>query len=91
MLHVHEKHQLFEWNPPFFLFSIIDGFLFVEELLAHPQFRAYSVEDVERVVATNDKQRYKLRRHPEDGRLQIRASQGHSIQVNGVEKPQMVQ
>lgn len=76
--------------PPPFFFSIIDGFLFVEELLAHPQFRVYSVEDVERVVATNDKQRYKLRPHPEDGRLQIRASQGHSIQVNGVEKPQMV-
>lgn len=63
----------------------------MEELLAHPQFRAYSVEDVERVVATNDKQRFKLHPHPEDGRLQIRASQGHSIQVNGVEKPQMVQ
>uniref|UniRef100_UPI003AAACDEF tRNA 2'-phosphotransferase 1-like n=1 Tax=Centroberyx gerrardi TaxID=166262 RepID=UPI003AAACDEF len=32
-----------------------DGFLFVEDLLAHPQFRSYSLEDVERVVATNDK------------------------------------
>lgn len=71
----------------YIFFSIIDGFLFVEELLTHPQFRAYSVEDVERVVATNDKQRFKLRPHTEDGRLQIRASQGHSIQVNGVEKP----
>ncbi|XP_035809517.1 tRNA 2'-phosphotransferase 1 isoform X1 [Amphiprion ocellaris] len=58
-----------------------DGFLFVEELLAHPQFRSYSVEDIERVVATNDKQRFKLRSHPEDGRLQIRANQGHSVQV----------
>lgn len=73
--------------------SIKDGFLFVEELLAHPQFCSYSVEDVERVVVTNDKQRFKLRPHPEDGRLQIRASQGHSIQVqrcgktaNGAEK-----
>ncbi|XP_008302590.1 tRNA 2'-phosphotransferase 1 [Stegastes partitus] len=58
-----------------------DGFLFVEELLTHPQFRLYSVEDIERVVATNDKQRFKLRSHPEDGRLQIRANQGHSVQV----------
>ncbi|CAN9515062.1 unnamed protein product [Ophioblennius macclurei] len=62
-----------------------DGFLFVEELLAHPQFRSYSVEDVERVVATNDKQRFKLRSHPGDGRLQIRANQGHSVQVLDLE------
>ncbi|KAM7000831.1 tRNA 2'-phosphotransferase 1 [Tautogolabrus adspersus] len=62
-----------------------DGFLFVDELLANPQFRSYSVEDVQRVVATNDKQRFKLRPHPEDGRLQIRASQGHSVQVVDLE------
>ncbi|KAM9376396.1 tRNA 2'-phosphotransferase 1 [Pholidichthys leucotaenia] len=62
-----------------------DGFLFVEELLAHPQFRSYSLEDVERVVASNDKQRFKLRSHPEDGRLQIRANQGHSVQVTDLE------
>lgn len=58
-----------------------DGFLLVEELLAHPQFRSYSVGDVERVVAANDKQRFKIRPHPDDGRLQIRANQGHSVQV----------
>ncbi|XP_068571055.1 tRNA 2'-phosphotransferase 1 [Cebidichthys violaceus] len=62
-----------------------DGFMFVEELLAHPQFRSYSLEDVERVVATNEKQRFKLCPHPEDGRLQIRASQGHSLQVTDLE------
>ncbi|KAM3867134.1 tRNA 2'-phosphotransferase 1 [Diretmus argenteus] len=62
-----------------------DGFLFVEDLLAHPQFRSYSSEDVERVVATNDKQRFKLRPHPDDGRLQIRANQGHSVQVVDLE------
>ncbi|KAF7667599.1 hypothetical protein LDENG_00053570 [Lucifuga dentata] len=62
-----------------------DGFVFVEELLAHQQFRSYSLEDVERVVATNDKQRFKLRPHPEDGRLQIRANQGHSMQVMDLE------
>uniref|UniRef100_A0A3P9LB38 2'-phosphotransferase n=1 Tax=Oryzias latipes TaxID=8090 RepID=A0A3P9LB38_ORYLA len=62
-----------------------DGFLFVEDLLAHPQFCSYTVEDVERVVATNDKQRFKLRSHPKNGRLQIRANQGHSIQVADLE------
>ncbi|KAK2849018.1 hypothetical protein Q5P01_008852 [Channa striata] len=62
-----------------------DGFILVEELLAHPQFQSYSLEDIERVVATNDKQRFKLRSHPEDGRLQIRANQGHSVQVTDLE------
>ncbi|KAL6117372.1 trpt1 [Pungitius sinensis] len=68
-----------------------DGFMFVEELLAHPQFRAYSLEDVERIVATNDKKRFKLSAHPEDGRLRIRASQGHSLPVTDLElKPVLV-
>nr|XP_040031353.1 tRNA 2'-phosphotransferase 1 isoform X1 [Gasterosteus aculeatus aculeatus] len=62
-----------------------DGFMFVEELLAHPQFRAYSLKDVERIVATNDKKRFKLSAHPEDGRLLIRASQGHSLPVMDLE------
>ncbi|XP_047209560.1 tRNA 2'-phosphotransferase 1 isoform X2 [Girardinichthys multiradiatus] len=62
-----------------------DGFLFVEDLLAHQQFHLYTLEDIERVVATNDKQRFKLRSHPEDGRLQIRANQGHSVQVIDLE------
>lgn len=67
-----------------------DGFLFVEDLLAHLQFRSYSLEDIERVVATNDKQRFKLRSHPEDGRLQIRANQGHSVQVADLELKRLV-
>lgn len=62
-----------------------DGFVFVEELLAHQQFRSFSLEDVERVVASNDKQRFKLCKHPEDDRLQIRANQGHSVQVTDLE------
>lgn len=65
----------------FVYFISTDGFLFVEDLLAHPQFHSYTLEDVERVVATNDKQRFKLRSHPDNGRLEIRANQGHSIQV----------
>ncbi|XP_056144637.1 tRNA 2'-phosphotransferase 1 [Lampris incognitus] len=62
-----------------------DGFLSVEDLLTHQQFRSYSLEDMERVVATNDKQRFKLRPHPQDGRLQIRANQGHTVQVMDLE------
>ncbi|XP_061692115.1 tRNA 2'-phosphotransferase 1 isoform X2 [Syngnathoides biaculeatus] len=62
-----------------------DGYLFVEDILAHPQFHSYKLDDVERVVATNDKQRFKIRAHPEDGRMQIRANQGHTLQVKDLE------
>ncbi|KAI4904172.1 hypothetical protein NFI96_013828 [Prochilodus magdalenae] len=62
-----------------------DGFIFVDELLAHQQFSSFSLEDLERVVATNDKQRFKLQKHPENGRLQIRANQGHSVQVEDLD------
>ncbi|KAK1804433.1 hypothetical protein P4O66_020449 [Electrophorus voltai] len=62
-----------------------DGFIFVDELLRHQQFRSFSLEDLERVVTTNDKRRFKLQNHPESGRLQIRANQGHSVQVEDLE------
>uniref|UniRef100_A0A3B3ZNE1 2'-phosphotransferase n=1 Tax=Periophthalmus magnuspinnatus TaxID=409849 RepID=A0A3B3ZNE1_9GOBI len=62
-----------------------DGFLFVEDLLAHPQFRSWCLDDVKRVVESNDKQRFKLQPHAENGRLQIRANQGHSLQVKDLE------
>lgn len=62
-----------------------DGFIFLEDLLAHPQFRSYTVDDIKRVVETNDKQRFKLQPHLETGRLQIRANQGHSVMVENLE------
>lgn len=62
-----------------------DGFIPLDDLLAHPQFRSYSVDDVKRVVETNEKQRFKLQAHPENGCLQIRANQGHSLQVEDLE------
>ncbi|XP_016894922.1 tRNA 2'-phosphotransferase 1 [Cynoglossus semilaevis] len=68
-----------------------DGFVSVDELLAHPQFRSYSLEDIKRVVATNDKQRFKLYPNPENGLLQIRANQGHSVLVKNLElKPVLI-
>ncbi|KAJ0002892.1 hypothetical protein NQD34_008041, partial [Periophthalmus magnuspinnatus] len=65
--------------------SFSDGFLYVEDLLAHPQFRSWCLDDVKRVVESNDKQRFKLQPHAENGRLQIRANQGHSLQVKDLE------
>ncbi|KAG6939512.1 tRNA phosphotransferase 1, partial [Chelydra serpentina] len=57
-----------------------DGFVDVAALLGLPRFEGVSVADVRYVVETNEKCRFALRPHPSDGRLQIRANQGHSLQ-----------
>ncbi|XP_067877622.1 tRNA 2'-phosphotransferase 1 isoform X2 [Heterodontus francisci] len=62
-----------------------DGFLNVDEILQHPHYKRYSEQDIQRVVETNSKQRFTLRLHPETGMLQIRANQGHTLQVAELE------
>ncbi|XP_069750286.1 tRNA 2'-phosphotransferase 1 isoform X2 [Narcine bancroftii] len=62
-----------------------DGFLEVEAILKHPHYTQYTEQDVRRVVDTNTKQRFTLRTHPESGALQIRANQGHTLQVEDLE------
>ncbi|XP_067400128.1 tRNA 2'-phosphotransferase 1 isoform X2 [Emydura macquarii macquarii] len=59
-----------------------DGFVDVAALLSLPRFAGVSVADVRHVVETNEKRRFALRPHPIDGRLQIRANQGHSLRVS---------
>lgn len=62
-----------------------DGFVPLGALLQLPQFRAFSAEDVQRVVDTNGKQRFTLQPGgPGTGPL-IRANQGHSLQVPELE------
>ncbi|XP_034954392.1 tRNA 2'-phosphotransferase 1 isoform X2 [Zootoca vivipara] len=63
----------------------LDGFVDVAEVLHLPQFKAWTLEDVQHVVETNEKQRFALRPHPSSGQLQIRANQGHSLQVSELE------
>ncbi|XP_072102161.1 tRNA 2'-phosphotransferase 1-like isoform X4 [Mobula birostris] len=62
-----------------------DGFLPVDAILRHPQFRRYTVQDVQRVVDTNDKRRFTLHTDPATGSLKIRANQGHTLQVEELE------
>ena len=57
------------------------GFVFVDDLLKLRQFQRYSEEDIKRVVANNDKKRFALRNDPSTNRLQIRANQGHTMEV----------
>jgi 2'-phosphotransferase len=53
------------------------GFAEVDELLKNKQFENYTLEDIQRVVDTNDKKRFVL--ELDGGRLKIRACQGHSL------------
>lgn len=57
------------------------GFVDVPLILGLPRFSMYSVDDIRNVVKTNDKQRYALREDPITGVLQIRANQGHTVEV----------
>ncbi|XP_077143720.1 tRNA 2'-phosphotransferase 1 isoform X4 [Ranitomeya variabilis] len=58
-----------------------DGFVPVSFLLHLQQFRAFTQDDIERVVRCNDKQRFTIRTSEPKGTMEIRANQGHSIQV----------
>lgn len=58
-----------------------EGFVPISEILNHRHIRGtYKLEDIERVVAANDKQRFLLRQR--DNVLEIRANQGHSLPVS---------
>lgn len=54
----------------------------VADILSLKQGRQYNEEDIKRVVGNCAKQRFALREHPDSGQLQIRANQGHTMQVN---------
>lgn len=57
-----------------------DGFISVLELLQHKNLSGkYDLIDIERVVLTNDKNRFSLRNN--NGVLEICANQGHSIDI----------
>ncbi|KAM9080350.1 tRNA 2'-phosphotransferase 1 isoform 2-T2 [Megaptera novaeangliae] len=62
-----------------------DGFVPLGTLLQLPQFCSFSVEDVQRVVDTNGKQRFALRPGDPGAGPLIRANQGHSLQVPELE------
>ncbi|CAH1965669.1 unnamed protein product [Acanthoscelides obtectus] len=60
-----------------------DGYIGVSDLLKHPSLKGnFSVDDIKRIVETNDKQRFSLRcgEHKE---LEICANQRHSQQRRG--------
>ena len=53
----------------------------VSDILSTRQGSKYSEEDVRRVVSNCSKSRFALQEDPKTGILQIRANQGHTMQV----------
>ena len=53
----------------------------VSAILSKDRGKSFSTEDVQRVVANCPKQRFALRDDPDTGQLQIRANQGHTVEV----------
>ncbi|KNZ57527.1 hypothetical protein VP01_2137g5 [Puccinia sorghi] len=61
-----------------------DGCVRLDQLLARPKLKRYTIDDIHRVVATNDKQRFSIIEEEQaDGTVVklIRANQGHSLSV----------
>ena len=54
-----------------------EGYVRIDELLNNENFTSYKKDDIIKVVANNDKQRFKI---SDDGKM-IRANQGHSKEV----------
>ncbi|XP_072495053.1 tRNA 2'-phosphotransferase 1 isoform X2 [Notamacropus eugenii] len=65
--------------------SLTDGFVPLDALLQLPQFQGFSLDDVHRVVETNEKQRFAWHPGPPGSWGFIRANQGHSLQVTDLE------
>ncbi|GAB5592938.1 tRNA 2'-phosphotransferase [Umbelopsis nana] len=61
-----------------------DGYILVNEILNRPKLKAYTFEDVQYVVDTNDKQRFRMQQD-EAGAWWIRANQGHSLKTVKIE------
>lgn len=62
-----------------------DGYINLNIILNHASFSKYTISDILRVVETNDKQRFSLRKHPVTDELEIKANQGHSIKVPDID------
>ncbi|KAI7853531.1 phosphotransferase KptA/Tpt1 [Circinella umbellata] len=65
-----------------------DGYVPLDDILGLAKFKSYTQENIEHVVKTNDKQRYKLIEI--DDKWMIRANQGHSLK-NIVDQEQLLE
>jgi len=62
-----------------------NGYVDVDVILRHRNFRGVSFDDLRHVVETNDKKRFTLRHDEQRKTWQIKANQGHTLQVEDLE------
>jgi len=61
-----------------------DGFIRVKDLLSLKDFQSYNIESLQRIVTEDEKNRYKMI-IDESGDFYIRANQGHSLEIEGIQ------
>ncbi|VDM35997.1 unnamed protein product [Hydatigera taeniaeformis] len=66
-------------------FAFKGGYLYVDEILKSRQFIGVTISKLEEIVRCDAKGRYELNQSPRSGRLRIRAVQGHSAKVDGLD------
>ncbi|KAI1315166.1 tRNA 2'-phosphotransferase 1 [Mortierella claussenii] len=58
-----------------------DGYVKIQDVLKHPKFRGYTINDVLQAVDTNEKKRFQILEDANGNKEYIRAVQGHSIKA----------
>lgn len=56
-----------------------DGFVKITDVLGHPKFKGFTLDDIVKVVDTNEKKRFEILEDAQGQKEYIRAVQGHSI------------
>jgi RNA:NAD 2'-phosphotransferase (TPT1/KptA family) len=56
-----------------------DGYVKITAVLGHPKFKDFTLDDIIKVVETNEKKRFEILEDDEGQKVYIRAVQGHSI------------
>ncbi|KAF9154260.1 tRNA 2'-phosphotransferase 1 [Linnemannia schmuckeri] len=56
-----------------------DGYVKITAVLGHPKFKDFTLDDIIKVVDTNEKKRFEILENAEGQKEYIRAVQGHSI------------
>ncbi|KAF9113591.1 tRNA 2'-phosphotransferase 1 [Mortierella sp. AM989] len=56
-----------------------DGYVKIQDVLRHPKFKGYTLEDIVQATDTSDKKRFQILEDENGNKEYIRAVQGHSI------------
>lgn len=62
-----------------------NGYVDVDVILRHRNFKGITLEELQDLVETNDKQRFTIRHEESTNKWQIKANQGHTLQIEDLE------